>query len=53
MKKYKKVEVIVLPCLEENIDDSDPMRFMGFMKDIDMDVEEEIKAMRTEWERDS
>lgn len=49
----EEVEVIVLPVegKSEKKKEFDPTKYRGFLKDIEMDVDEECRKMRGEWDR--
>ena len=46
------VEVIVRQYKKNDKTTKDIEKFCGFLKEIDMDVDKEIRKMRQEWERD-
>lgn len=46
-----EVEIIIFPIEKRTGKKFDPTPYYGFMKHIDMDMEEEIRTMRDEWER--
>jgi hypothetical protein len=49
----QEMEIIILPFIKNGKTKKkfNPKNYIGFMKNIDMDIEDEIKSLRTEWER--
>ncbi len=52
MKKYEEFEILLRPSSSKSKKPKfDPNKFNGFMKNIPMNIEDEITKMREEWER--
>lgn len=47
----KDLEITILPIKKSKPLEFNPLKYLGFMKHIDMDPQHEINKLRDEWDR--